>query len=504
MKKRFALISVSDKSGVVELASGLVKNNFLIISTGGTAKHLNANGIETIEVKDFASFPEIFEGRVKTLQPEVFGGILMRREMESDIMEADENNIQPIDVVCVNLYPFPEVVKNPNSSLDEKIENIDIGGPSLIRASAKNYRFVSVLTSPKQYPDFIEKLENNLLTPDYNRILASEAFSLTSFYDSVIAEFFEKELLGERKTLRINLPLAQKLRYGENPHQSGFVFGSFHDYFEIIHGKELSYNNIIDLTASVELSEELGEKACAIIKHTNPAGAAIRKNEYESYIAALSGDPVSAFGGIVSINGSVDAELAEKLNEIFLEIVVAKDFSDEALSILKRKKNRRILKLVKPINVKEVVRSVPGGFLLQDKDNSSADEINFKLVSNTETKAGVDELKFAWIIGKHVKSNAIAITKDMKVLGVGAGQMSRVDSAKIAINKAIEHGHNLQNAFASSDAFFPFPDGLEVLAEAGIKSIIEPGGSKRDNELIEAADKYGVALFFTGIRNFKH
>jgi len=294
------------------------------------------------------------------------------------------------------------------------------------------------------------------------------------------------------------------LRYGENPHQSGFVFGSFHDYFEIIHGKELSYNNIIDLTASVELSEELGEKACAIIKHTNPAGAAIRKNEYESYIAALSGDPVSAFGGIVSINGSVDAELAEKLNEIFLEIVVAKDFSDEALSILKKKKNRRILKLVKPINVKEVVRSVPGGFLLQDKDNSSADEINFKLVSTTETKAGVDELKFAWIIGKHVKSNAIAITKDMKVLGVGAGQMSRVDSAKIAINKAIEHGHNLQNAFASSDAFFPFPDGLEVLAEAGIKSIIEPGGSKRDNELIEAADKYGVALFFPGIRNFKH
>ncbi len=504
MKKRFALISVSDKSGIIELASGLIKRNFLIISTGGTSKYLNSNGIETIEVKDFASFPEIFDGRVKTLQPEVFGGILMRRELDSDIADAEENNIKPIDVICVNLYPFPEVVKNPNSSLDEKIENIDIGGPSLIRAAAKNYKYVSVLTSPQQYSEFIEKLNNNSLTTDYNRKLAAEAFSLTSFYDTVIADFFEKDLLGEKKTLRINQPISQKLRYGENPHQSGSVFGAFHDYFEIIHGKELSYNNIIDLTAAVELSEELGEKACAIIKHTNPAGAAIRNDELESYSAALSGDPVSAFGGIVSVNGSVETELANKLNETFLEIVVAKNYSDEALTILKKKKNRRVLKLVKPINVSEVVRSVPGGFLVQDKDNSTADEIDFKVVTTTGTETDIDELKFAWIIGKHVKSNAIAITKDKKVLGVGAGQMSRVDSAKIAINKAIEHGHNLENAFASSDAFFPFPDGLQVLAEAGIKTIIEPGGSKRDNEVIEAAEESGVTLFFTGIRNFKH
>ncbi len=505
MSKKYALISVSDKSNIGKLASVLHEKGYEIISTGGTAKFLSEKGIPTLEVNDFAHFPEVFDGRVKTLQPEIFGGILMRRENENDIREATENNILPIDVVCVNLYPFPEVIKKQNVELEEKIENIDIGGPSLIRASAKNYKYVSVLTSSEQYDEFMELLNSNALTIEFRQKLAAEAFAHTAKYETIIADFFEREFLGEKKHLRIILPLRKTLRYGENPHQKAFLYGDFLNYFDILHGKELSYNNIIDLVAAVELSEELGRSSCAIIKHTNPAGAAIRETILDSFIAALSGDPISSFGGIVSVNGTIDEQTAEKLNEIFLEIIVAYDFSVSALKILKKKKNRRLLKLTKPFTQKRVFKSIPDGMLAQDFDNSNSDEIEFTLVSKTKPeKSYINELKFAWIIGKHVKSNAIAITKDLKILGIGAGQMSRVDSAKIAIEKAIEHNHNLSGSFASSDAFFPFADGLETLAKAGVKTVVEPGGSKRDNEVIEAANKYGVALYFTGIRNFKH
>ncbi len=505
MSKKLALITVSDKRGIKELAEKLIAEGYEILSTGGTAKELHSFGIECLEVKDFASFPEIFSGRVKTLQPEIFGGILMRRNNESDLKEAEKNRIVPIDVVCVNLYPFAEVSKRADAALEDKIENIDIGGPSLIRAAAKNYKYVSVLTSPSQYENFIEKLNEGNISLEFREQLAAAAFAHTAEYDALIADFFEEEFLGGKFHLRLNYPLTRELRYGENPHQKGFIYGEFENYFEILHGKELSYNNVIDLIAAVNLSDEIGGNSCAIIKHTNPAGAALRETVLDSYNAALSGDPVSSFGGIVSINGTVDGKTAEKMNEIFLEIIAAKDFTESALKILKKKKNRRLLKLLGKLPEEKVLRSIPGGILSQDFDNSKADDIEFKPVSkNVPKKSYINELKFAWIIGKHVKSNAIVITKDLKILGIGAGQMSRVDSAKIAVEKASAHGHDLTDSFAASDAFFPFADGLEVLAGAGVKYIVEPGGSKRDFEVISAADKHGVALFFTGIRNFKH
>ncbi len=504
--KKYALISVSDKTGIVELAQALLSANFSILATGKTANLLTENKIEVTEVSDYATFPEVFGGRVKTLQPKIFGGILFRRNNFDDLEQAKLHGIDSIDVVCVNLYPFPQVVLNKNASLEEKIENIDIGGPSLIRAASKNYKNVSVLTSAKQYQLFIDELsENGKISLKTNEILATEAFAHTAYYDKVIADYFEQTFLDEKNTFRENLSQSRTLRYGENPHQKAAVYGDFESFFEIMYGKEVSYNNIIDLVAAVELSEEIGEKSVSIIKHTNPSGAAKKENELESYLAALSGDPISAFGGIVSINGKVDEILAEKLNEIFNEIVVAKDFTDTALEILKKKKMRRIIKISKPLNTKQIVKSIPGGYLVQDYDNSQILPENFQLVSSTKSEnLSFEDLRFSWIIGKHVKSNAIAITKDMKILGVGAGQMSRVDSAKIAVSKAIEHGHDLSNAIASSDAFFPFADGLEILINNGIKTVIEPGGSKNDEEVIESANKNSIDLYFTRIRNFKH
>ncbi len=502
--KKYALVSVSDKSKITELAEALKNAGYEILATGNTAKKLRENNIGITEVSDFASFPEIFGGRVKTLQPEIFGGILMRRNNENDSAEAEKNGIAAIDVVCVNLYPFAKTLANRNSTLEDKIENIDIGGPSLIRAAAKNYEFVSVLTNPAQYDEFIDELRGGEISAETRKRLVAEAFAHTANYDRIIADFFEEEFLGERKRLRIDAPLYKKLRYGENPHQSAAYYGNFETYFETLHGKELSYNNIVDLFAAAELATELGNNACVIIKHTNPAGAAVREDVYSSYSEALSGDPVSAFGGIVAVNGIIDEKTAAKMNEIFLEVIAARNFTEKALEILKKKKQRRIVWMKKTPAQEKVIKSVPGGFLVQDADNSKANKIEFKLVSKTKTNPTRSELEFAWIVAKHVKSNAIAITRDKKIIGIGAGQMSRVDSAKIAVEKAKTFGHELQGAIASSDAFFPFADGLEILADAGIAVVIEPGGSKRDEEVIEAANKKGTALYFTGIRNFKH
>ncbi len=502
--KKFALLSVSDKIKIVDLAKAIANAGYEIIATGNTARKLVENNIKIIEVKDFASFPEIFSGRVKTLQPEIFGGILMRRDNPADIEESEANNIFPIDIVCVNLYPFAKTIANKNSTLEEIIENIDIGGPSLIRAAAKNYKYVSVVTNPKQYDSFINELQHDEISLETRRRLASEAFSLTANYDKIIADYFEEKILNEKKHLRINVPLDKKLRYGENPHQNAEFYGSLEKYFEQLHGKELSYNNIVDLFAAVELASELGNNAVAIIKHTNPAGAAVRDDVYSAYVEALSGDPVSAFGGIVAVNGIIDEKTANKLNEIFLEVVAARNFTEEALSILKKKKQRRLIWIKNRPHSERIIKSVPGGFLVQDADNSKAKKIEFKKITEGNGNTDRKELEFAWIIAKHVKSNAIAITKNRKIIGIGAGQMSRVDSAKIAIAKAKEFGHELNGAIASSDAFFPFADGLTTLAKEGITTIIEPGGSKRDDEVIEAAKENNVTLYFTGIRNFKH
>lgn len=506
MLKKLALLSVSDKTNILDLASGLVRNGYELLATGNTAKLLIENSIPVIKIEDFTSFPEIFDGRVKTLQPTIFGGILMRRDFENDLAQAEENNIQPIDIVCVNLYPFPEVVKRDDIDLQTKIENIDIGGPSLIRAAAKNYKYVSVLTDPEQYSGFLTELDKGEVDLKMREELASVAFAHTSFYDTLIANFLEDEFKLSKKDLRINLPLKNNLRYGENPHQSAAIYGDFYNYFEILHGKELSFNNIVDLVAAVDLVNELEKFSCAIIKHTNPCGAATRDNVYDAYTDALTSDPVSSFGGIVSFNEVVDEKTAHKLNEIFLEIIVAPDFTPEALEVLKKKKNRRLVKMLQTSwGNNTLLKSIPGGVVTQNRDTSKLDDAELKLVTERNySDAELDDLKFAWVICKHTKSNTIVFAKDKKIVGVGAGQMSRIDSAKIAAAKAKEFGHDLKDAVAASDAFFPFPDGVEQIAKHNIKAIIQPGGSVRDDEVIKAANENKLSMIFTGIRNFKH
>lgn len=503
---KYVLISVSDKSNIIEFATQLLNLNYKIIATGNTYKTLKDNSIDCIEIKDFTNFPEIFDGRVKTLHPKIFGGILMRPVFDSDKTQAEQNKISPIEIVCVNLYPFPKVVNRDDISLEEKIENIDIGGPSLIRAAAKNYKYVSVLTSPNQYENFLEELKSGNITLETRKRLAYEAFDYTSYYDTLIANYFEKEFQFEKKSFRLNLKSNFPLRYGENPHQKAYLFGEFENYFEILHGKELSYNNIVDLAAAVELISDFEETACAIIKHTNPCGTAISDNVFEAYEKALSSDPVSAFGGIVVFNKEVDVQTSNKLNEIFLEIVIAPSFQNEALEILMKKKNRRIIK-IKELPKKEelTIKSVIGGVLVQEKDNSKLSNAELKLVTNRKyTEKEFEDLKLAWTVCKHTKSNAIVLAKDKKIIGVGAGQMSRVDSAKIATEKARQFNHDLNGAVAASDAFFPFADGVIQIAENGITAIIQPGGSVRDEEVIQAANNKNLSMIFTGIRNFKH
>ena len=504
--KKFALISVSDKTSIVEFAKELNQLGYQILATGNTFKLLEQNQIGCIEIRDFTGFPEIFSGRVKTLHPKIFGGILMRRNNPQDQKEAGENGIFPIDIVCVNLYPFPQVVNRQDISLEEKIENIDIGGPSLIRASAKNYEHISVLTDPSQYSDFLAELKTGTVSESTRVKLAYAAFSYTSYYDTLIANYFEKEFKQPKTSIRLNYKASFDLRYGENPHQKAYLFGDFEKYFGILHGKELSYNNLVDLAAAVELVNDLTGDACVIIKHTNPCGAAIGKNVLEAYERALSCDPVSAFGGIVAFNKEVDEKTAEKLNEIFLEIVCAPSYSAKALELLKIKKNRRIVSIKNfPDKDEPMIKSIPGGLLVQDKDNSNVYDLLFKLVTSRKySNEELEDLKFAWIICKHTKSNAIVYVKDKKAIGVGAGQMSRVDSAIIAASKAKQFGHDLTGAVAASDAFFPFPDALLDIISQGIKAVVQPGGSVRDDEVVAAANEKNITMVFTGIRNFKH
>jgi phosphoribosylaminoimidazolecarboxamide formyltransferase/IMP cyclohydrolase len=504
--KKLALISVSDKTNIKEFAGELVELNYSIIATGNTAKVLNEAGVEVTEISSLTGFPEIFEGRVKTLHPKIFGGILFRRDNSNDQRQAEENGILPIDIICVNLYPFVKTAEDPNSSLDKIIENIDIGGPSLIRASAKNYKYVSILTNPQQYGSFLSELKKGDVSESTRKSLAVAAFSHTAFYDTYISNFLEKKFDIPSMHIRINYPKEKVLRYGENPHQQAALYGNFHEYFEVFHGKEVSYNNILDLVAAVELVEDLGENSCAIIKHQNPAGAAIGTDLFDAYVKALKCDPVSAFGGIVTFPGIIDEKPAQKLNEIFLEIVCARGYTEEALKILTKKRDRRLLRQLKPVsNEKIVYKNIPGGVIVQDADRIILNENELKVVTNKKpTKEELEDLKFAWTISKHTKSNAIVFAKDKAALGVGAGQMSRVDSVKIASLKAEEHGLDLNNSVAASDAYFPFADGLLAIIKCGATSVIQPGGSVRDNEVIEAANQNNISMVFTGIRHFKH
>ena len=504
--KKLALISVSDKTKIIEFAQGLVKNGFHIIATGNTAKVLSENKINVIGISSITGIPEIFDGRVKTIHPKIFGGILFRRDNDSDIKQAEINEIEAIDIVCVNLYPFVKTASNPKSTLDDIIENIDIGGPSLVRASAKNYKFVSILTNPEQYDSFIDELSTGNISEETRKKLAVAAYSHTAAYDTHIANYLENKFSFEPTHIRVNEKISQSLRYGENPHQSASIYGNFDEYFEVFHGKEISYNNILDLVAAVDLCEDLGEISCTIIKHNNPAGAAIGKNSFEAYIRALKCDPVSSFGGIVAFNKEVDIETAVELNKIFLEIVCAPSFSDGALEVLKKKKDRRLVLQKKSVLIEgKSFRSIPGGVLVQDSDSISLMEDELKIVTDKKpSKEELEDLKFAWKIAKHTKSNAIVYVKDKATLGVGAGQMSRIDSAKIAVMKANEHGLDLTGSVAASDAFFPFADGLLEIIKCGVISVIQPGGSVRDQEVIDAANQNKISMVFTGIRHFKH
>jgi len=504
--KKLALISVSDKSGISELANGLHQNNFDIIATGNTAAKIRATGIDVKEISDITKFPEIFSGRVKSLHPKVFGGILFRRDNEEDGNEASENDIVPIDVVCVNLYPFLEVTRKPGVEISTAVENIDIGGPSLVRAAAKNYKYVSILTAPSQYNHFLQELDTGEISESTRKNLAVAAFSHTAEYDTHIANYFEEKFNLEPEELRINYQRNNKLRYGENPHQNAVIYGSFFDYFDLLHGKELSYNNIFDLISGVELAEELGNNSCSIIKHSNPAGAAIGNTPLDAYMKALRCDPVSAFGGIVTFNNTVDEALANKLNEIFLELICAPDYTKEALLVLKKKKNRRLLKQIKQIKEDQLfIKSIPGGMIMQDSDNIDLDKEKFSFATDKKPdEKELEDLYFAWKVAKHTKSNAIVFAKNRATLGVGAGQMSRLDSAKIAYMKANEHGLDLTGSAAASDAFFPFSDGLLEIIKCGATSVIQPGGSVRDQEVIDTANEKNVSMVFTGIRHFKH
>lgn len=504
--KKLALISVFDKTGIVEFARGLTQCGFDIIATGNTFRLLSENNIPVTEIKDFTGFPEIFHGRVKTLHPKISGGILMRKDNSSDLEEARANNILPIEIVCVNLYPFKEVSKNPDADIDTLIENIDIGGPTMIRAAAKNHKFVSVITDPKQYAPFLEELKLGDISYDLKKKFAVAAFAHTADYDSHIVNSLEKKMDVSSKYFSRSFKIAAPLRYGENPHQKAGVYGEFYDHFEFIHGKELSYNNILDLVSAVELVESLGKNSCSIIKHNNPAGAAIGNDSFDAYVKALKCDPVSSFGGIVAFTSVVDEKLAEKLNEIFLEVVCAPEYSDGAVSILKKKKDRRLLKQKKSIvNEKITFRSIPGGAIVQDADLIDLEESKLKVVTEKQPSASeLEDLRFAWKIAKYTKSNAIVFVKDKATLGVGAGQMSRIDSAKIAKMKAEEHGLDLKGSVAASDAFFPFADGLIEIVNCGAVSVIQPGGSVRDQEVIDAANQRNISMVFTGIRHFKH
>lgn len=504
--EKLALISVSDKTKIVEFATELSNLGYKIIATGNTAKLLSNNSINVTEISSITGFPEIFDGRVKTLHPKIFGGILLRKDNPEDLKEAKENKITSIDIVCVNLYPFVKTIQKPDATLDEAIENIDIGGPSLIRAAAKNHKFVSILTNPEQYEGFLNELKSGGISEITRKQLAVEAFSHTSNYDTHIANYLESRFSLKQGYIRVNEKLSSSLRYGENPHQKASVFGNFSEYFDVFHGKEISYNNILDLVAAVELCEDLGECACTIIKHNNPAGAAIGNNTFEAYIRALKCDPVSSFGGIVAFNKEVDEKTVEELNKIFLEIVCAPSFTKGAIDLLKKKKDRRLVIQKKSVlEPKKIFRSIPGGVLVQDSDTISLIEDEIKFVTDIKpTENELEDLKFAWKVAKHTKSNAIVYVKDKTTLGVGAGQMSRIDSAKIAVMKAKEHGLDLNGSVAASDAFFPFADGLLEIIKCGATSVIQPGGSVRDQEVIDAANKNNISMVFTGIRHFKH
>ncbi|RAK15081.1 phosphoribosylaminoimidazolecarboxamide formyltransferase/IMP cyclohydrolase [Anoxybacillus vitaminiphilus] len=507
-----ALLSVSNKEGIVSFAKQLAELGVEMISTGGTKKVLEEHGIPVISISEVTGFPEILDGRVKTLHPMIHGGLLAIREDENHRKQLEQHQITPIDLVVVNLYPFQQTIAKSDVTFAEAIENIDIGGPTMLRAAAKNHQYVTVIVDPADYEPVLRELkENGAVSKATNLRLAAKVFRHTAAYDAMIAEYLTN-IAGEQypESLTITFEKKQDLRYGENPHQSAaFYKKPLGSSFSIaaatqLHGKELSYNNINDANAALQIVKEFTEPAAVAVKHMNPCGVGVGGNIYEAFTRAYEADPTSIFGGIVALNREVDRDTALKMHEIFLEIVIAPSFSDEALEILTQKKNIRLLTVDFAAEKKKetFMVSVQGGLLVQDEDIYTLDDANITIPTKREpTEKEWEDLKLAWKVVKHVKSNAIVLAKDHMTVGVGAGQMNRVGAAKIAIEQA---GEKAKGAALASDAFFPMDDTVEAAAKAGVTAIIQPGGSIRDADSIKKADEYGIAMVFTGVRHFKH
>ncbi|MBP6508792.1 MAG: bifunctional phosphoribosylaminoimidazolecarboxamide formyltransferase/IMP cyclohydrolase [Opitutaceae bacterium] len=513
---KLALLSVSDKSGLVEFATVLVRQHgYTLLSTGGTAKILAEKGLPVIEVSQHTGFPEMMEGRVKTLHPKIHGGLLCRRDKADHLAAAKKHSIDLIDLVVVNLYPFEQTVAKPHVEFEEAIENIDIGGPSMLRSAAKNHESVTVVCDPGDYTAVLEAMADPAKLHALRRKLALKVFQRTGSYDTAIAAYLEQQaegpdlaaLSGFPEKLALNYQKAQTLRYGENPHQQAALYGTFHEHFEQLQGKELSFNNILDITSATYLIGEFEQPTVAILKHTNPCGVASADTLEAAWELAYATDRQAPFGGIIIVNQTLGAALAEKIAGIFTEVIIAPRFSDEALAILAKKKNLRLMIAKGGIGAESLqeVRSVIGGVLLQDRNKTLGNRADFKVVTKRQPTAEEwDAMLFGWKICKHVKSNAIVYVRGEQTLGIGAGQMARVDSSRIAVWKAGEAKLDLKGSVVASEALFPFADGLIAAAEAGATSAIQPGGSVRDEEVIKAADERGLAMVFTGIRHFKH
>lgn len=511
LKIKRALLSVSDKTDITVLASALHENGVELISTGGTANKIREAGLPVADVSDVTGFPECLDGRVKTLHPAIHGGLLARTSYQPDMDELNQLGIQPIELVVVNLYPFREVISEEDVTTATATEYIDIGGPTMIRAAAKNFAHVCVLSSPGQYQEFLEELNRSKeISFASRRRLARNAFEHTAEYDAAISNYItEIENLTVPDQLSISLPKSGTLRYGENPHQKAGVYGSQSKYIECFHGKELSYNNYLDINSALALMSDLGDlkPTAAIFKHTVPCGVAIDESLSGAYKKAFSTDRLSPFGGIVIVNQKLDPETARKIDKIFTEIILAPEFDEESLKILTQKKNRRLVRIKQFPSGPDMmqIKSIFGGLLAQEMDHQLYDQNEFKVVTSRKpTEAQKEDLIFAWTIVKHVKSNAIVYAKNRQTLGIGTGQTSRVDSSEIAVQKAGKENLSLENCVIASDAFFPFPDGIETAADAGAIAVIQPGGSIRDDQVIETANKNNMAMIFTGMRHFKH
>ncbi|MEC8209768.1 MAG: bifunctional phosphoribosylaminoimidazolecarboxamide formyltransferase/IMP cyclohydrolase [Verrucomicrobiota bacterium] len=512
-----ALISVSDKSGLVPFAKALVEQQgYRLLSTGGTAKLLEKENIPVTEVSDYTGFPEMMEGRVKTLHPKIHGGLLARRDKESHMRAAAQHKIEMIDLVVVNLYPFEETVAKHDVTFGLAIENIDIGGPSMLRSAAKNHASVSVVVDAADYDRVLSAMGDEAATQKLRRELALKVFQRTAVYDGAIAAYLQDQVTEEPRLedisgipseLKMDLSQVQCLRYGENPHQKAALYGSFFDCFVQLQGKELSFNNIIDITAATYLIGEFQKPTVAILKHTNPCGVASADTLLEAWEAAFVTDQQAPFGGIIVVNQTMEADLAVIISKIFCEVIIAPAFTEAAREVFAKKKNLRLMtvKASLPADSLQEIRSVVGGVLMQDRDTMPDRPSDWKIVSKRQpSPEEMRAMAFGWKVVKHVKSNAIVYAGCERTLGVGAGQMSRVDSSKIAVWKAGEAGLDLKGSIIASDAFFPFADGLIAAAEAGAIAAIQPGGSVRDDEVIAAADERDMVMVFTGKRHFKH